>query len=423
MDETVVLPVKSGEKFSLTRRAAPRAKVAVSFQGVTKTLPLNEKGEFTVEITAPETEEIGIVAVEMPDGATAFERVKVRAFDKAEPQKFSAETIEKIKNAKQSPLFENGKAILFYRGAAQSVMVAGDMTSWNPGRIFMQKIGENLHAVQLDFSKAARVEYKLIVDGKWIADELNPEKLDNGVGGENSVLAMPGYKPATWDKGTEVFLDNIDFRTTVFNGTRLIQVYNPGECVKVTCSVLYFQDGTDYFKRAQAVNVQQSLVKAGKIKPFIMVFLDPKDRMKEYWASDDYARFVATEVVPAIDAKYNTIKNREGRGILGASLGGITSVWVGLKYPQVFSRIGGQSSSFWVDNERVVRELSKLDANRTNFRFYFDDGTFEGTEDTRRVAVMLRGKGYPVTYVEGETGHNWTSWRDRLVNAFVAFMN
>ena len=127
--------------------------------------------------------------------------------------------------------------------------------------------------------------------------------------------------------------------------------------------------------------------------------------------------------MPAIDAKYNTIKTRDGRGIIGASLGGVTSVWVGLKYPEVFSRIGGQSSSFWVDNERVVKELARLDAGRIKYRFYLDDGAFEGTEDTRRINVLLRGKGYPVTYLEGATGHNWTSWRDRLSNAFVALMN
>jgi enterochelin esterase family protein len=187
--------------------------------------------------------------------------------------------------------------------------------------------------------------------------------------------------------------------------------------------VLYFQDGGDYVKRAKALEIYQNLITAKKIKPFIMVFLDPKDRNKEYWASDDYAKFVATEVVPAIDAKYNTIKSRDGRAIIGASLGGVTSVWVGLKYPEVFSRLGGQSSSFWIDNERVGRELSKLDADVTKFRFYFDDGALEGAEDTRRVAVMLRAKGYPVTYLEGKTGHNWTSWRDRLAQAMMSLMN
>jgi enterochelin esterase family protein len=424
-DQEAVLPVKAGEKFSFTRRAAPNAKVAVSFRGESRLLPVNEKGEFTIEVVAPEKEEIGIVAVSMPNGATAFERVKIRSFDKGELQKFSPELIGKIKTATASPLVENGRAILFYRGAAKNVQVAGDMTSWNSGRIFMQNVGENLFAVALDFPAAARAEYKLIVDGQWVIDPLNPNKLDNGVGGENSVLTMSDYRATVWDAPIKDFaprLETVEIKSAVFGETRKIQVFAP--LVVATepyyLPVLYFQDGSDYVQRGKVLEIYQNLLSAKKIKPFIMVFVDYKDRTKEYWASDDYARFLAIEVVPAIDKQYNTIKNRDGRAVLGASLGGITSVWVGLKYPEVFARIGGQSSSFWVDDERVAHELSKLDAAKTKYTFYFDDGALEGADDSRRVVAMLRAKGFPVTYAEGETGHNWTSWRDRLADAFVA---
>jgi glucoamylase len=442
LDETAVLPVRAGEKFNLKRQAVKGAKVAVSYRGATTLLPVDEKGEFTIEITAPENEEIGLVAVEMPDGATAFERVKVRAADKIETQKFSAEMIEKIKNAKQTPLIENGKAILVYRYPARTVTVAGDLTGWNPGRIFMQKIAGDLFAVELDLPPAARVEYKLVVDGKWVTDELNPQFLDNGVGGENSVLTMPGYKPTGWDKDEKLSIEptnpndvydvsvppvlkEIEIDSKIY-GKKVVKLFIPDSYDQKAgpFRVMYFQDGREYAHRAKAVQIQRNLLRDGKLKdPFIMVFLDPRDRMKEYWAADDYAKYVATEVVPAIDKQYNTIKSRDGRAIIGASLGGVTSVWVGLKYPEVFSRIGGQSSSFWIDNERVVRELAKLDAAQTQYKFYFDDGNFEGTEDTRRVYVMLRGKGYSVNYLEGETGHNWTSWRDRLAEAFVALMH
>lgn len=241
---------------------------------------------------------------------------------------------------------------------------------------------------------------------------------------------MPEYKPTEWDKNRVANVDGYGKVPTVPNydtlevdskiyGKRAVKVYQPTN-EKSPLPTLYLQDGTDYINRAKAIQTQYNLVGAGKIKPFIMVFIDPKDRMKEYWASDDYARFLATEVVPTIDAKYNTIKNRDGRAILGASLGGITSVWAGLKYPETFARIGGQSSSFWVDNQRVIKELEKLDANKTPFRFYFDTGTLEVAENSRRVNVMLRGKGFPVAYEETETGHNWTAWRDRLADAFIA---
>ena len=89
---------------------------------------------------------------------------------------------------------------LSYNGEFKTLEIAGDFTGWKPKKINLksQKIPSNL--IVLAFAKTARVEYKLIVDGKWITDPLNPNKVDNGVGGENSFFTMPDYKPTEWDK-------------------------------------------------------------------------------------------------------------------------------------------------------------------------------------------------------------------------------
>ncbi len=335
---------------------------------------------------------------------------------------------------KRSPEFwscKNGEglAILVYRGNAKNVQVAGDFNSWKPS-------GENfkfadfsddgtLKIFSMNFAPTARVEYKLIVEGIWINDPLNPNKVDNGVGGENSFFTMPDYKPTKWiEQKVLIFagslyptgeIQEVEIDSKIF-GKRKVKVYIPRS--RQSLPTLYFQDGSEYINRASAITILSALIRAKKIDPFIMVFIDPKDRMKEYWANDDYAKFLAEEVVPVIDAKYKTIKSRDGRAVLGASLGGITALNVGLKYPNIFGRIGGQSSSFWIDNERVVKDLEKLDG-KTPYKFYFDDGTLEGVEDSRKVVKLLKEKGFDVTYVEGETGHNWTAWRDRLADAFL----
>jgi enterochelin esterase-like enzyme len=36
---------------------------------------------------------------------------------------------------------------------------------------------------------------------------------------------------------------------------------------------------------------------------------------------------------------------------------------------------------------------------------------------------MMRGKGFPIKYLEKATGHNWTAWRDRLADTFVVLLN
>jgi glucan 1,4-alpha-glucosidase len=419
-DGEVVLPVNAGEKFTFSRRAPKGTKIGYVYAGKTNFVEVGADEKFTVEIVAPEREELAVVGVLTPDGSSAFERVKVRAADKTEPQKFAPAVIEKIKAAKTNPLIENGKAILVYRGAAKQVLAAGDFSGWN-ANVPLTKIEAELFAREFDFASNARVEYKLVADEKWIEDPLNPNSLDNGVGGRNSFFAMPDYKPNESAKGAAPPLEEFEMPTRKF-GARKIKVFLPAAYKNSNARfpVLYMQDGSEYYAKAGAAIVQNNLVAQGKIKPFIIVFVDPRERMKEYFASDEWADFMANELVPEIDKRFRTIQDRDARATLGASLGGITSLWIGLRHPDKFARLGGQSSSFWADNERVVKALEKLDAAKTKFTFYLDDGTLEGAEDTRRVNVMLRGKGFPVTYIEGATGHNWTSWRDRLADAFVA---
>lgn len=347
-------------------------------------------------------------------------------------EKLSFELRRQIANSKASPKIVGNKAYFYYTDKAKKVMLAADFTGWKP-KFEFEEVEKDFFVKEVNFPQNARVEYKLIVDDKWILDPMNSNKIDNGVGGENSVLEMPEYKPSKWakeieksplfdTKPSELEIDSKKF------GKRKVKVYIPSEYFKRGIApklpVMYLQDGSAYIKYGKAINVLERLVTADKVEPFMLVFIDPKDRMKEYWANDDWAEFVAKEVVPTVEKKYfTTIKTgRENRALLGASLGGITSIWIGLKYPEMFANVGGQSSSFWVDKERVVKELAKLKGDE-KFNFYIDDGVFEGVADSRKVTKMLNEKGFKVKYVEGQTGHNWTSWRDRLADAFIALMN
>ncbi|NNF00310.1 MAG: hypothetical protein HKN25_14920, partial [Pyrinomonadaceae bacterium] len=429
-DEEIVLPTKAGEPFSFTRAAPKGTKIGYKYQGKTKFIEVGAEAKFTVNVVSPEKEETVAVGIAAPDGSTAFERVRVKSADKVARKKMPFDLIRRIANSKASPYLTDGKAYFYYAGEAKSVMLAGDFTNWAP-RIQLEKVDDGLFVKRVDLDNSARAEYKLIIDGKWMIDPGNPQKIDNGVGGENSIVEMPDYEPGKW--GSEVKRSPLDPKISEMEvtsdkyGTRKIKIYIPSEYFKRGIApklpVLYMLDGSEYISRAKAVQVLEDLVAAKKVEPFMLVFTDPVDRQKEYWASDEYADYIAKEVVPAVEKKYfTTIKTgRENRAVLGASLGGITSIWIGLRHPDKFKNIGGQSSSFWVDNERVVKALRRLNGDE-KFNFYLDDGIFEGVKDTRRVNVMLRGKGFPVKYIEGKDGHNWTSWRDRLGDAFITLM-
>ena len=420
MDEEAIIPLKSGATVDEDRRSQPGTRVAFNVGGKTQITTAGADGKAKINFTMPAEPTVALVGVHAADGSTAFERAKI--LGTPPEQKFTAEEVDKIKSAPRSPIRDDENAIFFYRGKADSVGVAGDFTNWNGNRIFMQKIGDGLFAHKMRVASDARVEYKYIINGKWELDPLNPDKISNGVGGENNFFGMPAYRSIAWLPSRANF-EEFSLKTRKFNDRR-IRVYLPRGYAssQERYGAMYFHDGSEYAMKIDAPAVLESVVASAKVRPFILVFVDPKDRMREYWANGDWADFVAEELVPEIDKRYHTIPNRDGRAVIGASLGGITSLNIALRHPDKFSRIGAQSASFWVDNERVVKGLEKLDAANTKFKFYIDDGVFEGVDDSRRVNVMLRAKGYPVTYIEGQTGHNWTAWRDRLADVFIALM-
>jgi enterochelin esterase-like enzyme len=154
-----------------------------------------------------------------------------------------------------------------------------------------------------------------------------------------------------------------------------------------------------------------------------VVMIDPVNRMREYWADNDYRDFLCSEFIPMIDERYRTVADRRSRGVMGASLGGLISTYVALSQPQLFSKVAGQSSALHLDE---VKLTSLLDADRDlSSNFYFDVGTYEPRfiPAHERFVARLKQKGWPCLYQELAGGHNWTSWRAHLKDLLVFLWN
>lgn len=183
---------------------------------------------------------------------------------------------------------------------------------------------------------------------------------------------------------------------------------------------LYVHDGGEYLSRAQLATVVDNLIHGKAIPPLIAVMVDPVDRMREYHANEEYARFVEQELIPSIDSRYHTLAQREARGVIGASLGGLISTYLALSRPRLFSKAGGQSSAFFVAEESLAALVNGLTAKIT---FYFDVGAYEPQfiPAHRRLIPLLEAKGCPCFFQELAGGHNWTSWRAHLKDFLTFF--
>jgi glucoamylase len=434
-DDEALSHLEAGSSLRFTWRVAPGTRAFVLEGAGAREVAVGADGGVDFSVKVSEGETFVAFVAQTPGGASVFHRLKVRGLSPEEWRVWNARAVplavaEKVKAARRSPIIEENEVTFVYRGSARQVEVVGDFTGWAPRRLSMQEVpGTDLKFYTHRFDGEARVEYKFIADGEWVNDALNPDRVDNGVGGFNSFFAMPGYRasvplalPPKHDGAT---LEEIEVRSARLGGQRRIQVSLPPgyRQSQDRYPVLYVQDGSEYVRRARAVEVADDLINSGRVAPFIIVFVDPQDRMKDYWASDDFAAFMATELVPFVDARYRTRAERDGRALLGASLGGVISLWTALKYPDVFARVGAQSAAFQIDDEKVVTALTSLGlmSAARPMSFYFDVGRFEPVLGAgRRVRVLLAARGYPVAYRETEAGHNWTNWRDRLPEAFTA---
>jgi glucoamylase len=391
-------------------------------------------GNFGFDVTAEREPLPVVIAVVSPTGATYFQRASVGGLTPDELEKLEGDLYpqafaERAKSVAASPVVEGEDVTFVYRGDARRVEVVGDFTGWTPsGLVLREAVGtSNVKYIRLKFPKATRAEYKLVADGEWILDPLNPNKNNNGVGGLNSYFTGPDYRLPAYSQGRDELRGRLERLAIPGDDKRKVQVYLPPGYVegRARYPVLYAQDGTDSIELGRAAETADRMISEGKLDPFLIVFIDPLDRMKEYWADDRFADWMARTLVPLVDSRYRTRATRDARALSGASLGGTISVWTALRHPETFARVAGFSTAFQVDEYRVLASLSRLDkeARRRNpLRFYLDAGRYEPLilEASRRANITLRARGYPVTYREAPVGHNFTAWRDRLADAYTA---
>lgn len=104
--------------------------------------------------------------------------------------------------------------------------------------------------------------------------------------------------------------------------------------------------GRDFYDYMQVPTAVATNAAAGR--EFIVVVPDTLTEMGGSMYSNsvttgNFRDFIATDLVAAIDASYRTIPTREGRGLVGHSMGGYGTLVVGMTHPEVFDSIWAQS--------------------------------------------------------------------------------
>jgi enterochelin esterase family protein len=202
------------------------------------------------------------------------------------------------------------------------------------------------------------------------------------------------------------------------DGERDIYLYRPPVREPVPLLIVY--DGADYLERGKLNVIVDNMIAEKRIRPIALAFLQngADRRGVEYACSDATLAWLDHVILPLARKRLNLLdisKNRGAYGVLGASFGGLMSIYTGLRMPEIFGRVIAQSAVF----ESEGRDFAAVDLIRhqhaREIRIWMDAGRLETLlEDNRRMQPILRENGYHVTYHEFTGGHNHTAWRDDL---------
>lgn len=323
-----------------------------------------------------------------------------------------------------APIIEGKSTVIFiFKGDADSVSVAGDATAWEPGLALKRIEGSDYRYGNATYEPDARLEYKMVVNGKdWILDPLNPNVIQGGMG-SNSELLMPGYEPPLYTQERDAvpwgtYFDTA-FQSKSFDERRQIRIYLPPNYEKSTerYPVAFFHDGFQFFDMTDVRDIMDNMIYEGKIRPFIAVFVQPVKRDDEYSGNRQakFSRYMFDELIPFIDQGYRTLTTPESRAQIGISNGGNIALWLVASNPQKNTLVAAFSSNV---QPSIYKTFGSIEC--TNQKIYLCLGKYDIPfliPLVKNLQAVLDRKGCKYVFKEYPEGHNWKFWQKHLPEA------
>jgi predicted alpha/beta superfamily hydrolase len=240
------------------------------------------------------------------------------------------------------------------------------------------------------------------------------------------------------------------FASRFLSKKRDIIVYTPGIYEKrpdLRFPVLYLEDGQNLFDAATSFipgmywhvgETTDALIAQGVIQPLIIVGIYNTDkRVNEYTPTrdkklgggraDKYGRMLVEELKPFIESSYRTLHEPENIGLGGSSLGGLLTIYLGLKYPNIFGKLAVLSPSVWWSQRAILGYVAQTPV-QARARIWLDVGTNEASNTLKNVtdlhdALVQRGwdsQNLRFEVIQGAQ-HNEDAWA-RRVGPFLQFL-
>lgn len=264
------------------------------------------------------------------------------------------------------------------------VYLSGNFNDWltQDKSFMMEKIGNGLY----HFKFTSDFEYPEMLLYKFTKGDWSEVEIDNGGNRTENRATMKhtGTQKehvARWRKNwlpfkqnflPQVLLISDEFEIPQLNKTRKVWALLPHDydTSKESYPVMYLQDAQNLFNEDAEygnweIDKKLAVMSEYKIGKIIIIAIEhaEEDRIKEYnvgttilgkGQGKKYIRFVTKTLKPYVDSNFRTKKDRGNTGIGGSSMGGLISIFSGLRYPKVFGKLMIFSPSLWVKPDMKI---------------------------------------------------------------------
>ncbi|MFA5803097.1 MAG: alpha/beta hydrolase-fold protein [Melioribacteraceae bacterium] len=329
------------------------------------------------------------------------------------------------------------------------IYVAGnieELGGWKPDKVMLDYSGNKTWRKIFEIVKGTRLEYKF-TKGSWATEALGS---DSSIP-QNTVLIA--NNDTTVLKTIFNWRDKFNFKVKgqitgtvkyhknfVLDGLRPrdIFVWLPPDYetyIKKRYPVFYMHDGqnlvdprtSNTFIDWQVDEAADSLIRSGKVKPFIIVGINnTEDRGTEYSNTPLgklYMKLIVEQIKPFIDKEYRTLPDAKHTAVGGSSMGGLISMICVWDYPNVFSKAACFSPAFLFRDFDYTKVVQEDKSPKKNLLIYIDNGGV-GLETVLQPGVdkmveMLKEEGFKegkdlFVFIDKKAEHNEAAWAKRV---------
>jgi len=215
---------------------------------------------------------------------------------------------------------------------------------------------------------------------------------------------------------------------------REMYVYTPPGYEKSTekYPVLYLLHGGGEDQRGWATQgktdlILDNLISEGKAKPMVIVMMDGNVSSGGLAGFNEnvlksFENELKQAAIPFVESNFRVETDAKNRALAGLSMGGLQTLYAGIKNTEMFSSLGVFSSG-WFSNNTALTEpqyvfmktnAEKINSNLKNFWISMGGQEDIAFNNCKIMCAKFDELGVKYAYSEYPGGHSWPVWRHDL---------